>query len=86
MIMEADFEWAFELHKAAMGDYVERTWGWDEGFQRPRFADAFHRHPRQVIQVAGQDVGVVVIEERSDELYQLALHFRRRPQRGPESS
>lgn len=68
-ITEADFEWAFELHKAAMGEYVERMWGWDEDFQREFFADAFDRQPRQVIQVAGQDVGVVVLEERPDELY-----------------
>ena len=68
-ITEADFEWAFELHKAAMGEYVARTWGWDEDFQRQFFAEAFDRQPRQVIQVAGHDVGVVVIEDRPDDLY-----------------
>jgi len=68
-ITAADFEWAFELHKAAMGEYVERTWGWDEDFQRQFFADAFERQPRQVIQVAGQDVGVLVTDERHGDLY-----------------
>ncbi|MGH8571695.1 MAG: GNAT family N-acetyltransferase, partial [Gammaproteobacteria bacterium] len=68
-ITAADFEWAFELHKAAMGEYVARTWGWEEDFQRQLFADRFQGKPRQVIQVAGQDVGVVELEERSDELY-----------------
>ena len=66
---DADLEWAFDLHKAALGDYVEQTWGWDEAVQRQMFGDAFHRHARQVIQVAGQDVGVLIVEERVDDLY-----------------
>ena len=68
-ISKADFEWAFELHKVALSEYVERTWGWDEEVQRRMFAEAFDRHPRQVIQIGGQDVGVLVVEERADELY-----------------
>jgi hypothetical protein len=27
---DAASEWAFELHRAALGSYVEQTWGWDE--------------------------------------------------------
>jgi len=26
-ISNVDFEWAFALHKAALGEYVEQTWG-----------------------------------------------------------
>ena len=26
----ADSEFCFQLHKAAMGDYVTAIWGWDE--------------------------------------------------------
>ena len=29
----ADSEFCYQLHKAAMGDYVAAIWGWDE--QRP---------------------------------------------------
>ena len=36
------------------------------------FAETFDRRPRQVIEVAGESVGVLEIEERADELY-LAL-------------
>jgi GNAT superfamily N-acetyltransferase len=66
---DADFEWAFELHREALGSYVEQTWGWDETVQRRMFADAFGRQARQVIQVDGQDAGVLVVEERPDELF-----------------
>ena len=27
--MPADSEFCFELHKAAMGDYITAIWGWD---------------------------------------------------------
>jgi hypothetical protein len=67
-ISPADFEWAFELHRAALGEYVERTWGWDGAVQRRLFTGTFDRQPRQVIEVDGTDVGVLVVEERPDEL------------------
>jgi ribosomal protein S18 acetylase RimI-like enzyme len=52
-----------------MGEYVGRTWGWDEDVQRRIFAERFDRQPRQVIQVDGVDVGVLVVQERDHELY-----------------
>jgi GNAT superfamily N-acetyltransferase len=54
--------------KAALGEYVEQTWGWDEADQRRMFADAFDRESRQVTEVDGADVGVLGVEERPDEL------------------
>jgi ribosomal protein S18 acetylase RimI-like enzyme len=68
-ITDADFDWAFELHKAALGDYVEQTWGWDETLQRRMFAKGFRRKSRQVIEAGGQDIGVLLVEERPDEVY-----------------
>ncbi len=64
-----DYEWAFELHRAALGEYVEQTWGWDEAVQQQLFAESFERQPGEIIQVQDQDVGMLVVEERSDELY-----------------
>ncbi len=66
---DGDHEWAFELHRAALGEYIERTWGWDEAQQQQLFAEAFHRQPGQIIQVGDQDVGILVVEEHADELY-----------------
>ena len=65
----ADFEWALELHRFALGECIEQTWGWDEELQRRMFTEAFDRQPRTVIQVEGHDVGVPVVEERADELF-----------------
>lgn len=65
----ADLDWAFDLHRDALGEYVGRTWGWDEEVQRRIFVERFDRQPRQVIQVDGIDVGVLVVIDRKNELY-----------------
>lgn len=36
-----DEQFLFALHRAAMRDYVEATWGWDEHWQRGHFARAY---------------------------------------------
>ena len=65
----ADLEWAFELHRAALREYVEPIWGWDEELQRRLFTDGYDANSGQVIQADGQDVGVLVVEDRAEELY-----------------
>jgi tryptophanase len=55
-----------------MRPYIEATWGWQEAWQREYFAGKFEPRNRQIICVAGQDAGVVVVEKRAQELY-LAL-------------
>jgi GNAT superfamily N-acetyltransferase len=36
-----DEEFLFALHRSAMRDYVEATWGWDERWQRQHFAATY---------------------------------------------
>jgi ribosomal protein S18 acetylase RimI-like enzyme len=62
-------EWAYALHRAALGEYVEATWGWDDALQRRLFDAALDRTPRDVVEVSGERVGVVAVEERPRELY-----------------
>lgn len=71
--LPGDYDWAFELVRAALGEYVTRTWGWDEAVQQQLFAEEFERRPGQIIQVQDQDVGALVVEERIDELYLVRL-------------
>jgi GNAT superfamily N-acetyltransferase len=68
-ISQADFEWAFTLHREALGSYVDRIWGWREETQRRMFGDGFDDRPRQVIEVDGERVGVLEVEDRPDEMY-----------------
>jgi ribosomal protein S18 acetylase RimI-like enzyme len=65
-----EHEWAYALHRVALGACIEATWGaWNERLQRRIFRDAVAREPREVIEVGGEPVGVLCVEERGDEIY-----------------
>ena len=80
-INRADFEWAFGLHRDALGEYIEQTWGWDDATQRRMFTDRFDERPRQVIEVDGERVGVIEVDDRPDELYLAVIELAPRWQR-----
>ncbi|MDQ2962739.1 MAG: GNAT family N-acetyltransferase [Pseudomonadota bacterium] len=44
-----DEEFLFALHRSAMRDYVEATWGWDERWQRQHFATTYAAAQQAVI-------------------------------------
>ena len=44
-----DEEFLFALHRSAMRDYVEATWGWDEDWQRQHFAATYEPAQHAVI-------------------------------------
>lgn len=72
----ADFEFLYALHREAMRAAVEETLGaWDEAWQRDDFHRRFDPQSSQVIQFAGQDVGVMWVQPRAEELFLVALEI-----------
>ena len=65
----ADSEFCFQLHKAAMGDYVAAIWGWDEQRQREYHARSFNPGHWQIITTGGTDIGMIDVEYRPAEIY-----------------
>jgi ribosomal protein S18 acetylase RimI-like enzyme len=65
----ADSEFCFQLHKAAMGDYVTAIWGWDEQRQRDFHDRGFAPGRWQIITANGTDVGMLNVDYRPDEIY-----------------
>jgi ribosomal protein S18 acetylase RimI-like enzyme len=65
----ADSEFCYQLHKAAMGDYVAAVWGWDEQVQRDFHARAFNPGRWQIITADGADAGLLDVEYRPGEIY-----------------
>jgi len=65
----ADSEFCFQLHKAAMGEYVTAIWGWDEQAQRDFHARAFNPGRWQIITADGADIGMLDVEHRPAEIY-----------------
>ena len=56
----------FEIHRAALGPYVEQTWGWDEAWQREHFRKHFDLTGLSVIQCDGREVGFMQVARRPD--------------------
>jgi ribosomal protein S18 acetylase RimI-like enzyme len=64
-----DSEFCYQLHKAAMGDYITAIWGWDEEVQRGFHARAFNPGRWQIITAGGADIGMLDVEYRPGEIY-----------------
>ncbi|MFG1645366.1 GNAT family N-acetyltransferase [Amycolatopsis sp. NPDC049252] len=58
-----DDEFCFQLHRAALGEYVEAIWGWDEPAQRARYEQHFDAARTQIITVDGHDAGALVVDD-----------------------
>jgi ribosomal protein S18 acetylase RimI-like enzyme len=67
--LPSDRDFLYELSEATMREYVEAVWGWDDRVQSAMFDDRFRPEAWLVVQVGGRDVGVLVVEERDQELY-----------------
>ena len=68
-----DFRW--RLHNAALRVYVEKTWGWDEEWQRSDFAGRFDAATGQIIVVDGVDAGFWWVVEHETEILLASIHL-----------
>jgi hypothetical protein len=65
----ADDEFCYQLHKAAMDEYITAIWGWDEEVQRPFHERAFNPHRWQIITDAQADIGMLDVDYHPGEIY-----------------
>ncbi|MBU7016826.1 MAG: GNAT family N-acetyltransferase [Theionarchaea archaeon] len=62
-----NFDFLYTLHRATLKEYVEKTWGWDEAFQKEHFMQHFNPDIQQIIVAANIDIGSIsVIHENSN--------------------
>jgi hypothetical protein len=54
-----DSDFLYDLHRAAMQQYVAQTWDWDEAWQRNYFQQHINPAECQIITFQGKDVGVL---------------------------
>jgi ribosomal protein S18 acetylase RimI-like enzyme len=75
-VLPEDFSFLFDLHKDAMQEHVEASFGpWDENWQETYFRKNFDPSELQIIQCDGQDVGMLYIQERVEELFIVNLEI-----------
>ena len=63
-----DREFCFQLHRHALGAYVEAVPGWDEAAQRAYHEDHFDAAATQTITVDGHDAGRLVVDSGGPEV------------------
>jgi ribosomal protein S18 acetylase RimI-like enzyme len=66
---EADRAFVFRVIRATMREYIHRTWGWDDGWQREHFAAVFDPRGLCIVVVDGHDAGVLEVYRNPDALY-----------------
>ncbi len=65
--VEQDHDFLYQLHVAAMQTYIASMWSWHEEWQREYFDRKWNPAACQVIQVEGQDAGVLVMHWQENE-------------------
>jgi ribosomal protein S18 acetylase RimI-like enzyme len=67
-IETSDFDFLWRLHNAALKDYVTKTWGWDENWQRESFIKTFNPSEGKIIVIDGKDAGYLWVIEKDNEV------------------
>jgi ribosomal protein S18 acetylase RimI-like enzyme len=68
-VLPADREFCFQVHRAAMREYVEAVRGWHEPDARDYYLRKLDSGHWQIITADGADVGVLKVDQRSHETY-----------------
>jgi len=58
---DSDSEFAYQTKKVALREYVEKVWDWDEDTQRQLHDRRYSSQEFQVVQLSGQDIGILVV-------------------------
>ncbi len=61
-----DSEFAYQVKKTTLGEYVRQVWGWDEDEQRRLHRRRFASQAFQVIVAAGTDAGILALTYEPD--------------------
>lgn len=66
---DADFARLYQIHREAIGPWVEATWGtWDEAVQPAFFEAMIGRGLLQVVEVSGETSGLIEVDDRFDRI------------------
>ena len=61
-----DKEFVYQVKRAAMREYIEQTWGYDEDIQRKLHDRRFGSQEFQIVSLDGHDVGIMSVAQEPD--------------------
>lgn len=65
----ADYDFLYQLHRSTIKPYVAALWGWKEAWQQEYFQKKFDPTNRQIIQINGEDIGVLILDIKEHEYF-----------------
>ncbi len=81
--IDNDKEWIFSLYVLTMKVYIERTWGWNDEFQKNIFNSNLHPTKFEIVSINNENVGVfLAIEERDHLWLEMLLIYPDRQNKG----
>jgi ribosomal protein S18 acetylase RimI-like enzyme len=66
---EKDINFLYTLHVAAMKEYVDQVWGWDDGYQESLFRRNYVPAKIRIVLYNGREIGLLSVEEREDDVF-----------------
>ena len=54
-----DYNFLYKLKKKTLKNYISKTWGWDEGWQKAYFSKNFKPELIKIITILGKDIGCI---------------------------
>src|ERR1700733_7560936 len=70
-----DREYLWWLHRETMRDYIDKTWGWNEAFQRGLFDENFDPLPLRIIEKESEPIGCISVRRSGDEIFLAAIEI-----------
>lgn len=67
--VDDDYVSFWRIHRAAVREHVEATWGWDEDWQMNRFRERWKLDGRDAIVAAGRSVGLLAVDDRPEAIH-----------------
>jgi ribosomal protein S18 acetylase RimI-like enzyme len=70
-----DREFLWRLHRETMRVYVDRTWGWDHGWQRAHFDENFDAAPLRIVEHGTRMIGCIAVQRSDDEIFLASIEI-----------
>jgi len=70
-----DREYLWWLHRETMRDPVDKTWGWDDAFQRGRFDQNFDPRLLVIVHKDREPIGCISVHRPGDEIFLAAIEI-----------
>lgn len=68
-----DYDFVYEVKKAALGSYIEAIWGWDEDEQRGYHQREFKPHALEIVLAEGVPAGYFSVRRGPDAVHLNAI-------------